>query len=91
MLSLVGRCLRERGPMSVAEVARCVDADPDVVSGMLDHWCRTGRVVRVAAACGGCTACDTAQTAYYRWCGTRPAEAQPVAPPRSRSCSPSAV
>lgn len=75
MLTLVGRCLRDHGAMSVAEVARCVDADPEAVRGMLDHWCRNGRVVRAPAPCDGCTACDLAHTEYYQW-NDRPSRRQ---------------
>lgn len=72
MLTLVRQCLRERGAMNVVEIARCVDADPEAVRGMLDHWCRKGRVTRLPAVCGGCTACDVAQTEYYEWTGAEP-------------------
>ncbi len=41
--------------------SRChLDADPEAVRGMLEHWMRKGRVRRhlAGAACGGCSQCE---------------------------------
>jgi hypothetical protein len=77
--------------MTVPDLARRVDADTDAVRGMLDVWCRKGRVARVPLACGGCTtACDVADTEIYRWLDP---SCPPVAPagPGASECSTSNV
>lgn len=67
MLTRVGRSLRDRGPMTAAELARRVGSDEAAVRGMLDVWSRKGKVVRERLACGGCTSCDVSSGEYYRW------------------------
>lgn len=66
MLTKVAHCLQEHGPQRLADVARRVDADPEAVRGMLDLLTRRGRVERVMAACGGCTACGADELVYFR-------------------------
>ena len=63
--------LRERGQVSLADLALHVGSDPDAVRGMLELWIRKGRVraVQSGAACGGCTQCDPAANAVYQWIG----------------------
>lgn len=67
MLTRVGRTLRDRGPMTAAELAQRVGSDEAAVRGMLDVWSRKGKVVSERLTCGGCTACDVASGEYYRW------------------------
>jgi hypothetical protein len=67
MLSTIGRYLERRHTASLADIAHHVDADPDAVEGMVDHWIRKGKVCEVPAACGGCTHCDPATVKIYRW------------------------
>lgn len=67
MLSVVGHTLRTQGPLTAVELARRIGADETAVLGMLDLWCRKGKVARERLACGGCTACDVTSTECYRW------------------------
>jgi hypothetical protein len=60
---------------SLSELARELDADPDAVRGMLEHWVRKGKVRRTAGArCGGCDSCAPADVEFYEWIGERPAD-----------------
>ena len=63
--------LRDRGQVSLAELALHVDSDPDAVRGMLELWIRKGRVraVQSGETCGGCTQCDPAANEVYQWIG----------------------
>ena len=67
MLAEIRRQLRQRGTMSLAELAHRLDADPAAVEGMLDHWIRKGKVCEVPRWCDGCTQCDPATIRMYRW------------------------
>lgn len=70
MLSVIRDALRTEGTVSLADLARRVDAAPDVVRGMLEHLIRRGDVGLVPATCGDCVQCDTATTELYCWLGT---------------------
>ncbi len=69
MLSTIGHYLEQQHTASLADIARHVDADPDAVRGMIDHWVRKGRVCEVSVACGDCTQCDPTSIVIYRWVG----------------------
>ena len=67
MLTEIRRQLRQRDTMSLADLARRLNADPAAVEGMLDHWIRKGKVCEVPRWCDGCTQCDPATIRMYRW------------------------
>jgi predicted ArsR family transcriptional regulator len=70
MLSTIRTYLSQRGQATLAEIAMHVDAEPDAVRGMLQHWIRKGRVEqrKVEAACGSsCNRCDPAAMELYVW------------------------
>ncbi len=67
MLTSIREYLQSHDTASLTEIARHIDADPDAVRGMLDHWVRKGNVELVPIACGGCTDCDPATIEIYRW------------------------
>ena len=61
--------LRERGQVSLSDLALHFDSDPLAVRGMLDVWVRKGRVSKLqgGADCGGCNQCDSAANEIYQW------------------------
>lgn len=70
ILSEVRDYLRQRGPVSLGDVALHFDTDPQAVRGMLDVWVRKGKVERstLMPACGSsCSQCGVATTEVYRW------------------------
>ena len=67
MLSQIRRYLEQHHTASLADIARHVDADPDAVRGMVEHWVRKGKVGKVPLACGGCTQCEIASVEIYHW------------------------
>lgn len=46
------------GPLSLAEMARALDTDPDVVAEMLAYWVQRGRLREVSDNSGQCTRCS---------------------------------
>lgn len=72
MLGAIKEYLAQRGQATLADIALHVDAEPDAVRGMLQHWMRKGRVEqrKVEAACGtSCNRCDPAAMELYIWRG----------------------
>ncbi len=69
MLSSIRSFMAEHKTASLADIARHVDADPDAVRGMLDHWVSKGKVCRIPTSCGGCSQCDPTTIETYRWVG----------------------
>lgn len=67
MLSSIRRYLTQQRTASLADISRHLDADPDAVRGMLDHWVVKGKVCRIPMQCGGCTQCDPLTIETYRW------------------------
>jgi len=67
MLSSIRRFLSDNHTASLADIARHVDAEPEAVRGMLDHWIVKGKVCRLPMPCGGCTQCDSSTIEIYRW------------------------
>jgi len=67
MLVAIRSFLQGHGSASLADIAHHLDADPDAVRGMVDHWVRKGKVGVVPVACGGCTQCDIATIETYCW------------------------
>lgn len=75
MLTAVRDYLRNRGQVTLAEVALHFDVTPDVARRMLEVWRRKGKVHRAmaTASCGSsCSQCDPAATEIYFW-GEAPA------------------
>ena len=77
ILTDIRRYLEQRGKASLGDIARHLDADPEAVRGMLEHWMRKGRVLRhlAGAACGGCSQCEGSALEVYEWldgAGRRP-------------------
>ena len=78
ILTDIRRYLEHRGQASLEDIARHLDADPEAVRGMMEHWMRKGRVRRhlAGAACGGCSQCEGSALEVYEWldaAGDRPA------------------
>jgi predicted ArsR family transcriptional regulator len=67
MLSAIRKYLSQHHTASLDDIARHLDAEPDAVRGMLDHWVIRGKVCRIPTACGGCTQCDPTTIETYRW------------------------
>ena len=73
-LFLLRETLRQQGPLSRSELARCLRRPPSVIQAMLEHWAKRGRLQVVAPAaaqaqpaagcapraCHGCAGCATA-------------------------------
>jgi hypothetical protein len=74
MLARIRDYLQQRGPASLGDIARHLDAEPAAVRPMLEVWINKGRVSRLPlASCpGGCRQCDGADTELYAW-GAPPA------------------
>ena len=60
ILTEVRRYVRERGPVSLSDVALHFDVDLDTARGWLDFWERKGQVRRVGAdaVCSGSCSCS---------------------------------
>mgnify|MGYP000143266632 CR=1 FL=1 len=71
ILTDIRRYLEQRGQASLGDISRHLEADPEAVRGMLEHWMRKGRVRRypVGAACGGCGQCEGSGLEVYEWLG----------------------
>jgi hypothetical protein len=69
ILTDLRRYLQQRGQASLTDIAYHLDAEPDAIKGMLEHWIRKGRVRRheAGAACSGCSKCDAAKMEVYEW------------------------
>jgi hypothetical protein len=70
ILADIGRYVQERRQVTLNEIARHFDAQPDAVRGMLDVWINKGRISRqlVTTACGStCQQCDVASIEMYTW------------------------
>jgi hypothetical protein len=69
ILTDIRRYLEQRGQASLGDIARHLEADPEAVRGMLEHWMRRGRVRRHLAgtACGGCSQCEGDKLEIYEW------------------------
>jgi hypothetical protein len=81
MLAELGRLIRARGAITLAEAARHLDASPEAVEGMLEHWIRKGRVRRVTPdRCRCCTACGPEGPAVYVWVGHEAEAGEPDKP-----------
>ena len=85
ILTELRRVLQARGPLSLGEIARQLDASPEAVRAMLEIWIGKGRVARLAttAGCGSsCQRCDAAQIEFYAWQGHGETVRAPSCPPR---------
>ena len=70
MLSDLKAYLMKAHRASIDELAIHFAMPPDALRGMLDHWIRKGRIVRVtegAGKCGSCCACGSKPGEIYRW------------------------
>lgn len=80
--------LKEEGEASLGHLAHRLEAAPEVVQTMLDHWIRRGEAERRSLTCGkaGCTCPVKTEGTVYAWTGRRPtgAAASPT-PPGSAS------
>ncbi len=70
MLSDIRRYLSSRsGMVSLYELSSHFDTDEVVMAGMLSHWIRKGRVIRVQSpceqACGGCDKASEGE--WFQW------------------------
>jgi DNA-binding MarR family transcriptional regulator len=57
MLSEIIRLLKERGPMSLAELARHFQTEVPAMEGMLETLERKGRIRRLENKCSRCKGC----------------------------------
>ena len=70
ILSELRTSLRQRGQVSLHDLALHFHSEPEALRGMLELLERRGQVrkVRANAACGNsCTQCDPAATEIYLW------------------------
>ena len=66
----VGHYVREHRQVTLNQIALHVNAQPDVVRGMLEVWIKKGKISKqaMAASCGSrCQKCDMADTEIYTW------------------------
>ncbi|MGD2083429.1 MAG: FeoC-like transcriptional regulator [Chromatiales bacterium] len=81
MLAELRRLLRSRGAVSLAEAAQHLDASPEAVRGMLEHWIRKGRVRRLTPdRCRCCTACGPDGPEVYVWVDEADGAGEPPRP-----------
>lgn len=57
MLTEIIKLLKERGPMSLAELARHFQTDVSVMQDMLEILERKGRIQRLGTKCSRCKGC----------------------------------
>ncbi len=57
MLSEIIKLLKERGPMSLAELARHFQTDVSAMEGMLEMLERKNRIQRLETKCSRCKGC----------------------------------
>jgi Mn-dependent DtxR family transcriptional regulator len=57
MLSEIIRLLNERGPMSLADLARRFQVEVPAMEGMLETLERMGRIQKVETSCSRCKGC----------------------------------
>ncbi len=57
MLTEIIKLLKERGPMSLAELARHFQTDVPAMEGMLETLERKGRISRLDTKCSRCKGC----------------------------------
>lgn len=58
MLTELIKLLKERGPMSIAELARHFEVEVPVMTGMLETLERKGRIERLETKCSRCKGCS---------------------------------
>jgi putative ferrous iron transport protein C len=71
MLKEILNLLKERGPMSLAELTLALGSETAAVEGMLQTLERKGRIERIAggskcASCKGCALVDPAQASIFK-------------------------
>ena len=57
MLSEILKLLKERGPMSLAEIALALGSETAAVEGMLETLEAKGRIKRLETKCSNCKGC----------------------------------
>ena len=57
MLSNIIKLLKERGPMSLGELARSSQMDVSAMEGMLSMLTAKGRIEEIGTKCGSCKGC----------------------------------
>jgi len=70
ILKEVGDYIRERGIVSLYEVALHFQADATAVEAMADRWVDKGKVEKIkmdSGKCGGCMMCPSDIKVHYRW------------------------
>jgi DNA-binding MarR family transcriptional regulator len=70
MLSAILKLLKERGPMSLAELARHFQTDVSVMQDMLKILERKGRIQRLETKCSRCKGCAEVKpedAAIFQW------------------------
>jgi len=70
MLTKILNLLKERGPMSLAELARHFQTDASAIEGMLETLERKGRIEELETQCSRCKGClemKPEEAAVFRW------------------------
>ena len=71
MLSKIRDYMIRRPAVSLYDLALHLQAQPDAVRGMLQHWIDKGRIRKLPrpGRCAGCQAavCDPTQSELYEW------------------------
>ncbi len=70
MLSDIRRFLSSKNDLvSLYELASHFDVEESIMSGMMNHWLRKGRVKKIDSSCNkGCGGCDRAtEGEWYQW------------------------
>ena len=70
MLTEILKLLKERGPMSLAELARHFQTEVPAMEGMLETLERKGRIQRMDTKCSRCKGCAEVKpedAAIFKW------------------------
>ena len=81
ILSEIRDYVRDRGQVTLQDIAVHFDTDPEALRSMLAHWIRKGKILRrsVSADCGSsCTQCDPTAVELYVWHENGPLAGIPV-------------
>ncbi|MBT4891104.1 MAG: sugar metabolism transcriptional regulator [Rhodospirillales bacterium] len=69
ILSDMRAYIREHRRVSIVDISRHFDSEPDAVRGMLSRWIAKGQVrqLKIEKDCGGCSKCGSEEMEIYEW------------------------
>ncbi|GEO80549.1 FeoC-like transcriptional regulator [Pararhodospirillum oryzae] len=71
ILQRLKNTVRDHREATLLELSRTLDAAPEAVEAMMDHWIRRGVIEKRAQACSksGCTCAKKQEGPLYVWTG----------------------